>query len=126
MLPSSRFLKNKEVLVSNDWGKFGKKNITLYGSRSILKMTLSLHHCDFLGWVIFLKVHHTYGPSYHHFNFGSMLPTHYSVIDMFKISHPVNPHPSKILSNLHFMTVIPKNCYIKSHFVFEITTPILQ
>ena len=29
MLSSSILLKNKEVLVSNDWGKFGKKNKTL-------------------------------------------------------------------------------------------------
>ena len=56
ILPSSSLLKNKEVLISNDWGKFGKNNITLYGSRLLLNMTLSLHHRDFW-WVIFLTVH---------------------------------------------------------------------
>ena len=31
-----------------------------------------------------------------------MLPTHHSVVDMFKRSHPLNTHPSAILINLHF------------------------
>ena len=35
--------KNKEVLVSNDWGKIGKKTWRNFiGSKSLLNMTLSL------------------------------------------------------------------------------------
>jgi len=76
MLSFSIFLKNKEVLVSNDWEN-GKKDKSLYGSKSLLNMRLSLHLCDYLGWVICLMiiipmVYHTI----HHFGFGSMLPIH--------------------------------------------------
>jgi len=71
-------------------GKMGKPR---YGSRSLLNMTLSLHHCDYLGWVIQLDGYHTVGVSYHpSLCFGSMLPIHFSVSDMFKRSHPVKIH----------------------------------
>jgi len=38
--------KNKEVLVSNDWGEREENLNNLIGSRSLLNMTLSLHHHD--------------------------------------------------------------------------------
>jgi len=38
--------KNKEVLVSNDWGKMEENLKNFIGSRSLLNMTLSLHHHD--------------------------------------------------------------------------------
>jgi len=58
-------------------GENGKRDKSLYDSKSLLNMTLSLHFCDYLGWVIFLMViipmvYHTI----HHFGFGSMLPIH--------------------------------------------------
>jgi len=37
-------------------GENGKRGKLLYGSRSLLNMTLSLHHRDYLGWVISLMV----------------------------------------------------------------------
>ena len=94
MLSSSSWIKNKEVLVSNDWGKWEKGEKPLYGSRSLLNMTLSLHHHDYLGWVISLMViilfvYYTI----HRFVFWSMLPIHFSVINMLNRSHPVKIHP---------------------------------
>jgi len=38
--------KNKEVLVSNDWGKREENLKNSIGSRFLLNMTLSLHHHD--------------------------------------------------------------------------------
>ena len=55
MLSSSSLLKNKEVLVSNDWGKW-KRDKSLYGSKWLLNMTLSLHLYDYLVLVTFLMV----------------------------------------------------------------------
>ena len=34
----------------------GQKGKPLYGNRSLLNMTLSLYHRDYLGWVIILMV----------------------------------------------------------------------
>ena len=49
----------------------GKRGKSLYGSKSLLNMTLSLHLYDYLGWAICLMViipmaYHTM----HHFGFG--------------------------------------------------------
>ena len=69
-------------------GENGKKMGTLYGSRSLLNMSLSPHQRDYVGWVIQLDGYHTVGLSYHPLlHFGSMLPIHFSVVDMFKRSH---------------------------------------
>jgi len=38
--------KNKEVLVSNDWGKREDNLKNFIGSKSLLNMALSLHHHD--------------------------------------------------------------------------------
>jgi len=38
--------KNKEVLVRNDWEKREENLKNFIGSRSLLNMTLSLHHYD--------------------------------------------------------------------------------
>ena len=72
-------------------GENWKKVKTLYGSKSLLNMTLSPHHRDYVGWVIQLDGYHTVGLSYHPLLFfGSMLPIHLSVTDMFiERSHPI-------------------------------------
>jgi len=38
--------KNKEVLVNNVWGKREENLKNFIGSKSLLNMTLSLHHHD--------------------------------------------------------------------------------
>ena len=55
MLSSSILIKIKRYwsTMTRENGKRGKP---LYGSRSLLNMTLSLHHCDYMGWVICLMV----------------------------------------------------------------------
>ena len=97
-------LYNKHVLSSSSlikikryWsamiGKNGKRGKPLYGSRSLLNVTLSLHHCDYLGWVISLMViiplvYHTI----HHFvlgqcyQFTSVLPICSREVIQFKTS----------------------------------------
>ena len=51
--------KNKEVLVSNDWGKIGKKTWRNFvGSKSLLNMTLSLRIHVGLGCSIHRSHHH--------------------------------------------------------------------
>ena len=78
--------KNKEVLVSNDWGKIGKRTWRNFvGSKSLLNMTLSLRIHVGLGCFIHRSLHHGLPtPSIS----GVMLPIHHvSVADMFKRSH---------------------------------------
>ena len=55
MLSSSSLIKIKRYwsIRTRENGKRGKP---LYGSRSLLYMTLSLHHCDYMGWVTYLMV----------------------------------------------------------------------
>jgi len=70
MLSSSILIKIKRYS-SAMIGENGKRGKPLYGSKSLLNMTLSLHHRDYLGWVINLMVirplvYHTI----HHFIFG--------------------------------------------------------
>ncbi len=65
--------KNKEVLVSNDWGKIGKNQENFDGSRSLLNMTLFLRTTS--GWVVSFTGLITMvlaKPS----TFGVMLPIH--------------------------------------------------
>ena len=65
--------KNKEVLVSNDWGKIGKNQEVFDGSRSLLNMTLFLRTTS--GWVVSFTGHITMvfaTPSI----LGVMLPIH--------------------------------------------------
>ena len=51
--------KNKEVLVSNDWGKIGKKTQRNFvGSKSLLNMTLPLRFRVGLGCFIHRSHHH--------------------------------------------------------------------
>jgi len=100
--------KNKEVLVSNDWGKIGKKTWRNFvGSKLLLNMTLSLRIRVGLGCFIHRSHHHGHS---HHPHLGLMLPIHHvSVADMFKRSHsessPWSTHHNT--SILHpFMTAI--------------------
>ena len=66
--------KNKEVLVSNDWGKIGKNQENFDGSRSLLNMTLFLRITFGLGCFIHRSHHHGLAiPSIH----GVMLPIHH-------------------------------------------------
>ena len=114
MLSSSSLIKMKRCWSA--WlGKMGKRGQPLYGSRSLLNMTLSLHHRDYLGWVISLMViipsitlfwvnaansfrlfglgylldgYHTYGISHHPLLwFWVNVANSFSVTDMFKRSH---------------------------------------
>ena len=55
MLSSSSLIKIKRYW-SAMTGENGKRGKPLYGSRLLLNMTLSLHHRDYLGWVICLMV----------------------------------------------------------------------
>ena len=55
MLSSSSLIKIKRYS-SAITGENGKRGKPLYGSRLLLNMTLSLHHHDYLGWVISLMV----------------------------------------------------------------------
>ena len=52
--------KNKEVLISNDWEKREENLKNFIGSRSLLNMTLSLHHHDWvrLGYSVHWSYHH--------------------------------------------------------------------
>ena len=51
--------KNKDVLVSNDWGKIGKKTQRIFiGSKSLLNMTLPLRVRVGLGCFIHRSHHH--------------------------------------------------------------------
>ena len=51
--------KNKEVLVSNDWGKIGKKTWRNFiGSKSLLNITLSLRIRVGLGCSVHWSYHH--------------------------------------------------------------------
>ena len=100
--PTQNSIKNKEILVSNDWGKL-EKGETLYGSKSLLNMTLSPHHYNYVGWAIQLDGYHTVSLSYNPLLcFGSMLPIRFSVADMFKRSHPVQNFNLYNTVNFHF------------------------
>ena len=79
-----------------------KRDKSLYGSKSLLNMTLSLHLYDYLGWVIYLMViipmvYHTI----HHFWFWVNAANSFSVADMFKRIHSVKSSFA-ILINPHF------------------------
>jgi len=97
MLSSSSLIRKKRYW-SEMMGKNRKKPRKLYGRNSLLNMTLSLHHRDYVGWVIQLDGYHTVGLSYHPFLcFGSMLPIHFSLTHMFMRSHSVmKPTQEKI------------------------------
>ena len=87
MLSSSSLIKINRywsAMTGENW----KKGKTLYRRKSLLNMTLSPYHHDYVGWVIWLDGYHTIGLSYHPLLcFESMLPIHFSVADMFKRSH---------------------------------------
>ena len=57
MLSSSILLKNKEVLVEKWPGKIWESEHKFLQWQVTLEHDTSLHHCDCLGWVIFLMVH---------------------------------------------------------------------
>lgn len=97
------------------FGKLGSEgNSPINGSKFLLNMTFFrfIFVIVGLGNMLVFLVPHIKSST---FNFGSMLPTPFSVVDMFKISHSIdvyydNPKPS-------FMSIVLEPVPHQYHFV---------
>ena len=109
--------KNKEVLVSNDWGKLGETQENFDGSKSLLNMTLFLRTTIGLGCFIHRSHHH--GPRQIICIWGNATDPSHQCRYMFKRCGSVKSQPCSThchtLSFIHFMTATLNH---KSQFVF--------
>ena len=106
-------------------GENGKRDKSVYGSKSNLNMTLPLHLCGYLGWVICLMViipmvYHTI----HHFGFGSMLPIHSVLLTCSREIPPSVDIYYNIVSLTSFLPLLNELCIItfclKSWHLFHV------